>query len=72
MPQSSHGRTAGCLDRAHGVRGERIERGADFWRELGIRNIERNENVAILKLHGGTHLILVPGTPPRAPMRRST
>jgi catechol 2,3-dioxygenase-like lactoylglutathione lyase family enzyme len=41
-----------------------IERAADFWRDLGMRDIERNENVAILELRGGTHLILVPGTPP--------
>ncbi len=41
-----------------------LERAADFWRDLGMRDIERNENVAILELRGGTHLILVPGTPP--------
>ena len=41
-----------------------LERAAAFWRELGMRDIERNENVAILELRGGTHLILVPGTPP--------
>ena len=30
-----------------------------------MREIERNENVAILELRGGTHLVLVPGTTPR-------
>ena len=41
-----------------------VGRSADFWRALGMREIERNESVAILELRGGTHLILVPGTPP--------
>jgi catechol 2,3-dioxygenase-like lactoylglutathione lyase family enzyme len=42
-----------------------LERAADFWRDLGMRAIERNENVAILELRGGTHLVLVPGSPGR-------
>jgi catechol 2,3-dioxygenase-like lactoylglutathione lyase family enzyme len=37
---------------------------ADFWRDLGMREIERNEHVAVLELRGGTHLILVPGNVP--------
>jgi catechol 2,3-dioxygenase-like lactoylglutathione lyase family enzyme len=41
-----------------------LEESAEFWREIGTREIERNENVAIFELRGGTHLILVPGEPP--------
>jgi catechol 2,3-dioxygenase-like lactoylglutathione lyase family enzyme len=37
---------------------------ADFWRDLGMREIERNDHVAVLELRGGTHLLLLPGTPP--------
>jgi hypothetical protein len=29
-----------------------------------MREIERNEHVAVMELRGGTHLVLVPGTPP--------
>ena len=35
---------------------------ADFWRTLGMREIERNAHVAVLEMRGGTHLVLVPGT----------
>jgi catechol 2,3-dioxygenase-like lactoylglutathione lyase family enzyme len=38
-----------------------VQRSADFWRDLGMREIERNEDVAIMELRGGTHLLLVPG-----------
>ena len=37
---------------------------ADFWRGIGMREVERNEHVAVLELRGGTHLLLLPGTPP--------
>jgi catechol 2,3-dioxygenase-like lactoylglutathione lyase family enzyme len=40
-----------------------VNRSADFWRQLGMREIERNAQVAVLELRGGTHLVLVPGTP---------
>lgn len=40
-----------------------LERSADFWREVGMREIERNEHVVVLELRGGTHLVLVPGKP---------
>jgi catechol 2,3-dioxygenase-like lactoylglutathione lyase family enzyme len=40
-----------------------VSRSADFWREIGMREIDRNAEVAILELRGGTHLILVPGSP---------
>jgi catechol 2,3-dioxygenase-like lactoylglutathione lyase family enzyme len=38
---------------------------ADFWRDIGMREVERNDDVAVLELRGGTHLLLLPGTPPR-------
>ena len=40
-----------------------LERSVAFWREIGMREVERNENVAVLELRGGTHLVLVPGSP---------
>ena len=40
-----------------------LNRSADFWQGLGMREIERNPHVAVLELRGGTHLLLVPGTP---------
>lgn len=40
-----------------------MDRSADFWREIGMREIERNADVAVLELRGGTHLVLLPGTP---------
>ena len=43
-----------------------VNRSADYWRALGMREIERNPHVAVLELRGGTHLVLVPGTVPRA------
>jgi catechol 2,3-dioxygenase-like lactoylglutathione lyase family enzyme len=41
-----------------------VSRSADFWRGIGMREVERNEHVAVLELRGGTHLVLVPGAPP--------
>jgi hypothetical protein len=38
---------------------------AAYWREIGMREVERNDDVAVLELRGGTHLLLLPGTPPR-------
>ena len=40
-----------------------VGRSADYWQTLGMREVERNEHVAVLELRGGTHLVLVPGTP---------
>jgi catechol 2,3-dioxygenase-like lactoylglutathione lyase family enzyme len=40
-----------------------VDRSADFWRGIGMREVERNPHVAVLELRGGTHLVLVPGTP---------
>jgi catechol 2,3-dioxygenase-like lactoylglutathione lyase family enzyme len=42
-----------------------LPRSADFWRDIGMREVERNDDVAVLELRGGTHLLLLPGTPPR-------
>jgi catechol 2,3-dioxygenase-like lactoylglutathione lyase family enzyme len=39
-----------------------VQRSADFWRELGMREIERTEEIAIMELRGGTHLLLLGGT----------
>ena len=41
-----------------------VDRSADYWQGLGMREVERNEHVAVLELRGGTHLVLVPGSPP--------
>jgi catechol 2,3-dioxygenase-like lactoylglutathione lyase family enzyme len=41
-----------------------VNRAADFWRELGMREVERNAQVAVLEMRGGTHLVLVPGGEP--------
>jgi catechol 2,3-dioxygenase-like lactoylglutathione lyase family enzyme len=40
-----------------------LHRSADFWRDIGMREVERNDDVAVLELRGGTHLLLLPGTP---------
>lgn len=40
-----------------------LDRSADFWRSIGMREVERNAQVAVLELRGGTHLLLLPGTP---------
>jgi catechol 2,3-dioxygenase-like lactoylglutathione lyase family enzyme len=40
-----------------------VERSAAFWAATGMRQIHRNENVAIFELRGGTHLVLAHGTP---------
>jgi catechol 2,3-dioxygenase-like lactoylglutathione lyase family enzyme len=41
-----------------------LSRSADFWRTVGMREVERNEEIVVLELRGGTHLVLRPGTPP--------
>src|SRR5689334_4028635 len=41
-----------------------VARSADFWQSIGMREIERGEHVAIMELRGGTHLVIVPGSPP--------
>ena len=40
-----------------------LVRSADFWRTVGMREIERNDQVVVLELRGGTHLVLLAGTP---------
>jgi catechol 2,3-dioxygenase-like lactoylglutathione lyase family enzyme len=41
-----------------------LGRSADFWSALGMREVVRNAEVAVLELRGGTHLVLVRGSPP--------
>ena len=41
-----------------------VDSSAEFWRGIGMREVERNPHVAVLELRGGTHLVLVPGDPP--------
>ena len=40
-----------------------LEASADFWLGLGMREVERTSDVAVLELRGGTHLLLLPGDP---------
>jgi catechol 2,3-dioxygenase-like lactoylglutathione lyase family enzyme len=40
-----------------------VDRSTDFWCQLGMREIARTAQVAVLELRGGTHLVLLPGTP---------
>jgi len=40
-----------------------VGRSASFWRSLGLREVETNEDIAVLELRGGTHLVLLPGEP---------
>jgi len=40
-----------------------VNASAEFWRGIGMREVERNAQVAVLELRGGTHLVLVPGAP---------
>ena len=41
-----------------------VNRSADFWQQLGMREVARDAHVAVLELRGGTHLVLVPGAAP--------
>ena len=38
-----------------------VERSAAFWRDVGMREVGRDENVAVLELRGGTHLVILAG-----------
>jgi len=40
-----------------------LGRAVQWWTGIWMREIERNEHVAVLELRGGTHLVLVPGSP---------
>jgi len=40
-----------------------VGRSAAFWRAVGMREVARDESVAVLELRGGTHLVIIPGTP---------
>lgn len=48
-----------------------VRAAAAFWRDLGMRQVDIKETVAVLELRGGTHLILLPeegGAPSAAPL----
>ena len=49
-----------------------VDRSADFWLGIGMREVERDAHVAVLELRGGTHLVIVPGARRRTTRRRST
>jgi catechol 2,3-dioxygenase-like lactoylglutathione lyase family enzyme len=40
-----------------------LERSSTFWGALGMRSVVRNDDVSIMELRGGTHLVLVQGSP---------
>jgi catechol 2,3-dioxygenase-like lactoylglutathione lyase family enzyme len=40
-----------------------LDRSSAFWQAIGMRMVEENPHVVVLELRGGTHLVLVPGTP---------
>jgi hypothetical protein len=40
-----------------------LGRSAQWWTGIGMRSVEQNPHVVVLELRGGTHLVLVPGTP---------
>ena len=44
-----------------------VEKTADFFAALGMRVLERLDDVAILELRGGTHLIVLPAKSPALP-----
>ena len=48
-----------------------VGRAADFYRALGLRPVLRREELAILELRGGTHLVLfrAEGKPEAGPVR---
>jgi catechol 2,3-dioxygenase-like lactoylglutathione lyase family enzyme len=41
-----------------------IDRSAAYWTGLGMREVGRDDQVAVLELRGGTHLVILPGSPP--------
>jgi catechol 2,3-dioxygenase-like lactoylglutathione lyase family enzyme len=40
-----------------------LGRAMQWWTGIGMREVVRGDEVAVLELRGGTHLVLVPGTP---------
>lgn len=40
-----------------------IAASADFYISLGMREVVRNDKVAVLELRGGTHLVVTEGSP---------
>jgi catechol 2,3-dioxygenase-like lactoylglutathione lyase family enzyme len=37
-----------------------VQRSADFWLGLGMREVARTPGVAVLELRGGTHMVILP------------
>ncbi len=44
-----------------------LERSTDFWTKLGMRLIVKEDNVSVLELRGGTHLVLLAADEALAP-----
>ena len=44
-----------------------LDRSAKYWSTTGMREVERSDEVVILEMRGGTHLILFPGEPGAEP-----
>jgi catechol 2,3-dioxygenase-like lactoylglutathione lyase family enzyme len=42
-------------------------RSADWWQAIGLRSVHRGDDISILELRGGTHLLLFPGEPEAGP-----
>jgi catechol 2,3-dioxygenase-like lactoylglutathione lyase family enzyme len=40
-----------------------LDASTTFWGAVGMRVVETNSQVTVLELRGGTHLVLVPGSP---------
>ena len=48
-----------------------LSRSVEFWHEIGMRQVEKNDDVAMLELRGGTHLCSYRAPRTRV-LRRST
>lgn len=45
---------------------EDLSRSIGFWTAIGMREVGRDDHVAVLEMRGGTHLVLFPGRPAAA------
>lgn len=43
-----------------------LDRASEFWAGIGLREVGRDERVAVLEFRGGTHLVLLRGPNPPA------
>ncbi len=46
---------------------QNIQKSADYWISLGMRQVVRNDRVVVLELRGGTHLVVLASDEPVAP-----